>query len=315
MFFVEVFTAIVRCFEIIKANADGTWNAESVKKAFYLFHATVSFSFIAQLVVVSRCLEVTRPLTVQLQDCALDAGSAREKVSSLYVQLELVRKEVDTRWFEEAEALAESVGTLPEKPRTVERQRHRPNTPADSPSEYYRRVVTIPFLDHLKSQIETRFSENNLDVMDAVYGLPRNVVMYPDWRARFSRFLEIYKHDLPQPRFLDTELEMWSQRCRREKGVLPLKLSDVLPFIDKMNFPNIYTAFHIFATIPVTTCTCERSISVLRQLKTYLRNRMTDTRFRGLALVNVHREIQLDTEKVIDEFAARNPRRMMLKLL
>ena len=315
--FIEVFTAIVRCFEIIKANIDDTWNPDSVKKAFYLFHATVSFSFIAPLVFVSRCLEVTRPLTVQLQDSALDAGSAREKVSRLYVQLEKVRNEVDvrhTRWFEEAESLAGSVGTLPEKPRTVERQRHRPNTPADSPSEYYRRVVTIPFLDHLKSQIQTRFSQNNLNVMDAVYGLPQNVLMYPDWQTKFSKFLDMYKHDLPQPCFLDTELEMWSQRCQMEKGPLPSKLTDVLPFVDKISFPNIYTAFQIFATIPVTSCTCERSISVLRRLKTYLRSTMTETRLKGLALLNVHREIHLDTEEVIDEFAIRNPRRMMLKL-
>ena len=122
--FVEVFTAIVKCFEIIKANADRSWNVESVNKAFYLFHATVSFSFIAHIVFVSRCLEVTRPLTVQLQDSASDAGSVREKVSSLYVQLERVRNDVDVRhakWFEEATSLAESVGTLPEKPRTVEK--------------------------------------------------------------------------------------------------------------------------------------------------------------------------------------------------
>jgi hypothetical protein len=41
---------------------------------------------------------------------------------------------------------------------------------------------------------------------------------------------------------------------------------------------------------------------------------MTETRLKGLALLNVHREIHLDTEEVIDEFAIRNPRRMMLKL-
>ena len=50
----------------------------------YLFHAMISFSFITPLVFVLRCLEVTRPLTVQLQDSALDAGSAREKGSGLY---------------------------------------------------------------------------------------------------------------------------------------------------------------------------------------------------------------------------------------
>ena len=77
------------------------------------FHLSISF-----IVFVTRCLEVTFPLTVQLQHSAFDAGSAREKGSCLYVRLEKVRNEVDvrhTRWFEEAESLAESVGTLPEK--------------------------------------------------------------------------------------------------------------------------------------------------------------------------------------------------------
>ena len=104
--------------------------------------------------------------------------------------------------------------------------------------------------------------------MNAVYGLPKNVLTYPDWKTKFCEFLEMYKDDLPQPRFLDTELEMWAERCQMEKGPLPSKLPDVLLFVDKISFSNTYTAFQIFATIPVTTCTCERSISVLRRLKT-----------------------------------------------
>ena len=33
--------------------------------------------------------------------------------------------------------------------------------------------------------------------------------------------------DLPQPHFLNTELEMWSQRCQMENDPLPSKLTDV----------------------------------------------------------------------------------------
>ena len=40
---------------------------------------------------------------------------------------------------------------------------------------------------------------------------------------------------------------------------------------------------------------------------------MTDTRLRGLVL-NVHREIHIDTEDVIDEFTMLNLSRMMPKL-
>jgi hypothetical protein len=237
---------------------------ESCRKASYLLIGTSSFSFISALIIVSRCLEVTRPLTVQLQEAAIDAGAAREKVSRLYVHLERMRSEVDVRhqqWYEEAVSLARSVETDPQRPRVAGRQHHRANTPADTPLEYYKRDITIPFLDHLKAQIQTRFSETNLDVLSASYALPKNVVANPDWKTKFSKFLELYNDDLPQPRFLDTELEIWSERCEMEKGPLPTKLADVLQFVDKLSFPNLYTALRIFATIPVTTCTCERSIS------------------------------------------------------
>ena len=95
-------------------------------------------------------------------------------------------------------------------------------------------------------------------------------------------------------------------------GRQPSTLPDVLKFFDKTTFPNVYTVLQIFATIPVTTCSCERSISRLPRLKTFLRNSMSEGRLKGLALLNVHREIHLDVDKVIDSFAAKHPRRMLL---
>ena len=314
--FVELFLAIVHCFEEIKNNADRTWNYESTQKASSLYHSTVVFQFIITLIVVSRCLEVTRPLTKQLQSSSIDAGSAREKVHLLYVMLERIRSEIETKhdmWFQEAAAIAESVGTAEAKPRTTGRQMHRANMPAESVSEYYCRVISIPFLDHLTTQVKTRFTQTNLDVMDAAYGLPKNVVTHPNnWNTNFSKFLEMYKDDLPEPRYLATELEMWNETCRMADSKLPSTLTHVLKFIDKTTFPNVYTALQIFATIPVTTCSCERSISGLRRLKTFLRNSMSEGRLKGLALLNVHREIHLDVDKVIDSFAAKHPRRMLL---
>lgn len=315
--FVESFPAIVQSFEEIKDNEDRTWNSESTQKASGLYHSIVSFQFIVTLVIVSRCLEVTRPLTHQLQSSTIDAGSAREKVSLLFVMLQKLRYpgSVGARhdlWFQEAEALAQSVGTAPAQPRTTGRQKHRENVPAESVSEYFRRAITIPFLDHLKSEVQTRFSNTNLDVMDAAYGLPKNVVTYSDWKTHFTKFLDVYKDDLPHPRLLTNELETWEETCRRADGSLPSTLTDVLPFVDECTFPNIYTAFQIFATIPVTTCTCERSISNLRRLKTFLRNSMRHERLKGLSLLQFHRDMKLDTDEIIDIFAMKHPRRMIV---
>ena len=138
---------------IIRNNVDNTWNDESTQKVVNIYRYIITFEFVITLVIVSRCLEVTRPLTKQLQTASYDAGAARNKVSLFYVMLE-----------------KKSTETEPVKPGTVSRQVYRDNVPANSPSEYFRRSVSVPFLDHLIGHINSRFSLSNLDVMDALYG-------------------------------------------------------------------------------------------------------------------------------------------------
>lgn len=136
---------MVASLKEIKCNTEGTWNQESTTKGNGLYHSTVnlfllhlrfspgssiaqvSFQFIVTLVVVSRCLKVTRPLTKQLQSASFDAGSAREHVTVLYVMLEKMRADIEERhesWFVETVTLAENVGTTPGMPRATGRQVH-----------------------------------------------------------------------------------------------------------------------------------------------------------------------------------------------
>eukprot|EP00112_Aurelia_sp_Birch-Aquarium-sp1_P020218 Seg5161.1 transcript_id=Seg5161.1/GoldUCD/mRNA.D3Y31 product="52 kDa repressor of the inhibitor of the protein kinase" protein_id=Seg5161.1/GoldUCD/D3Y31 len=259
-------------------------------------------------------LEITRPLTKQLQSPKIDVVACQNEVNLLCTMLQRNRNEISElhqEWFEEAVEIAEKVGTTPSKPRTARSQQHRYNTPSDSPSEYYRRVISVPFLDHLITQIESRFTDENLKLLYVSYGLPTNVLK-TNWIENFSVFLSMYTDDLPEPRYLQTELRTWESKWDTASGATPETLADLLPRIDKITFPNLYTAFQIAATIPVTSCPCERSISVLRRLKTYLRNTMGASRMNGLALLNVHREICLDVNAVIDRFAILHPRRMKL---
>ena len=127
-----------------------------------------------------------------------------------------------------------------------------------------------------------------------------------------QRFLTRYKDDLPDFDFLECELRMWRLKCTNYAEPLPANLEELLPCIYELSFPNILTAMRIFGTIPVTTCTCERSISTLRRLKTFLRSTMGQKRLNALALINIHREVNIDVEKVIDLFARKHPRRMVL---
>ena len=68
----------------------------------------------------------------------------------------------------------------------------------------------------------------------------------------------------------------------------------------------------LFATIPVTKYASERSFSSLKRIKTYLRSTMGENRLNGLALLNIHPEIIIKPEEVVDTYANKHPRRLQL---
>ena len=88
---IELYPAVIASLEVIKENNDRSWNDESTDNAVNLYHFLGTFEFVITLIIVSRCLEVTRPLTKQLQTASYDASAARQKVSLLYVMLEKMR--------------------------------------------------------------------------------------------------------------------------------------------------------------------------------------------------------------------------------
>ena len=61
--------------------------------------------------------------------------------------------------------------------------------------------------------------------------------------------------------------------------------------------PELCTAIKILAVIPATSCCAERSFSLLRRLKTYLRNSMGQERS-NLALLHIERDY---ANKVMNE--------------
>ena len=84
-------------------------------------------------------------------------------------------------------------------------------------------------------------------------------------------------------------------------------------FVDKDYFPNIYVHLVISATLPVTSCECERSISMLNFCRRHFEARsMGNERLTGLALMLIHRDVELNPDAVVEEFSRRHPRRLLL---
>ena len=83
----------------------------------------------------------------------------------------------------------------------------------------------------------------------------------------------------------------------------PSNLKDTLNVTNEEElYPSISTVLLILYTMPARTATTERSFSVLPYLKTYLRTTMLQDPLTSLAVLHVHRDIDIDINRVMRSF-------------
>ena len=321
----ELLHPVVATLEDISMNRnsprDGSnWNQNSRNDAQALINA-ITFSFIITIVIVRHILDLTRPLTVRLQKKAMDLLKAKEEIVLLKSALREMQTDLNTRHhalYEEAVTLARRVSVQPSMPRIVQRQVYRNNAPAPTPEDYYRSNLTTDFLNHALTQLDSRFEDDVFVCYKGFSVIPSILLAATDpiCKDNFREFCDHYRQYIPNYVGLPAELLLWQRMWKEKKDRkedIPDSIGATLEQIDKDAYVNIYTMLQMLITIPISSASCERSISTLRNLKTYLRNTMVQDRLNGLALMHAHREMELDLEKIVDLFATLHPRGMRME--
>lgn len=315
--FLELFPAIVQALSDIAHKQDSvSWNNSTISDAYGLLAAIEKFSFLVTLVVVQNVMSYIKALTKLLQGRSLDIVHGIELVEDLQKQLEEIRDDVEEWhkvWFTMASHVAEEEGTEePSIPRRCGRQTQRDNVDGETAEVYYRRALTIPFLDHLISQLKERFNSHAKTASLGLCLVP-SVMATRSSDADIHRLEELYEGDLPSPLNITAEVHQWKRKFREwSKCDLPTSPLGALNNCDERVFPNIATLLKILCTIPVTSCEAERSFSALRRLKTFLRSTISEDRLTGLALLHIHRDIRVDLDDAVDRFAHSHSRRLQL---
>jgi len=87
-------------------------------------------------------------------------------------------------------------------------------------------------------------------------------------------------------------------------------LSDVLQKIDQNVFTNLYKLMQVALTLPISSATCERSFSVMRRIKTWIRSSMNQDRFTDMSILHIERDISnvIESENILNNFALKNRR-------
>lgn len=188
---------------------------------------------------------------------------------------------------------------------TDSKQKHRENYQAENAEQYYRVSLFIPIIEDLIRSLGERFLGQE-EIIKSLYTLiPVNTKT-----SEFKHLLpaiEKYSDDLNtnNESMLRAEFELWQMKCASFEKPIRTAVEALQKCAEDM-FPNINKLLVMLAVLPVSTASSERSFSTLKRLKTYLRNRTGEDRLVGLALMSVHRNIEINIDEVVDDFAKKN---------
>ena len=316
--FLDAFVVIYETLNYMQYGGSSNEFQKSTSDAQAHFRQVEKFEFIVSLVITQNILDHTLALTVQLQQKKIDITKSIKQIIVLKDQLARLRSSVDeyhNLYYDKALELAKKVKLedSPAIPRICNVQTNRDNYPATTPRDYYKLKITIPLLDHVIEEIESHFPSEMCDLYIGFYVIPHNFLQCKgvNWKTEFMKFMSAYKEDIPNFRTIHAELDLWEINWKNGlENVECDSVADTIQNCNELAFPNIYVALKILATVPVTTCECERSISALRRMKTWLRTTMSNERLNGLAMMHINNDIKVNVEEVMNTFARQNPTRM-----
>ena len=295
----------------------GCWQTKTRTDASGLLKAITDFDFIVTFICAYSCLSHMSGLTVKLQKKTNDIFKAFSMVTEVKATYKRLRANLPTHFdeiYDQAVTMAEKVGVAPTAPRIAERQRHRANAPAVDPKEHYRVNVAVPFFDHIISELDDQFSSLTLRV-SKLLGLVPSVIQESRVTAQqLTDLVDLYKDDLPSPQLFSSEFQRWKIMVQNGR-IAADSCASSLKACDPDDFPNLYMLLKIAATLPVTTCECERSISTMRRLNNYMRCTMGESRLSSLALMHIKYDMPVNLEEIVNLFEGLHPRMMQFASL
>lgn len=168
----------------------------------------------------------------------------------------------------------------------------------------FRANVFLPILDTTIGEINRRFSSDTCSIMTGIQSLNPKSKSFLDlnivkqFASRYGIDEDDLLHEIHQTKRL-------VQR-KTEQGLQIGSLQEFAQFMEPYSeaFFCLFKLIKIAMVLPVNTASCERSFSMMRIIKTYLRNSMGDDRLSNLAVLSIasSRAKSLELEIVVDEF-------------
>ena len=163
-------------------------------------------------------------------------------------------------------------------------------------------------IGHFISQLAIRFLEHKKTLSTIQNVIPKVIVNLNE--SQIDETVDIILSQWPNALrtsevVCKKELLLWKRRWIDEEDK-PCTFLGTLQYCNEDMYPNTYSFLKTGAVLPVTNASNERSFSTLKRIKPYLRNSTGENRLNGLAILSIHRSIQVKIGEVIQRFAQKN---------
>lgn len=286
-----------------------------------------SFDFFFGLSIGHRLFSHTDNLSRTLQAEKMSACQSKRNANLVVSVLEAMRNEESFNNLYDVIVLKAKKHSFIAEP-TNKRKRKAPNysiitfldgssssEPAHHPNtarEHYRSIY-YESLDTLIASIKERFSQPSFEAYEHMEEFILKSIKSLDTSEEMEYLRMRYSNDIDIDH-LEVEKDVLGVIFKGEKIVCFQEVVDHIKKIDeaqRLLMPNIVTICKLLLVNPATTATAERSFSLARRIKTWLRSKMLPLRFNSVAILHAHKKLteSLDLKDVANEFVSKNEKR------
>ena len=176
-----------------------------------------------------------------------------------------------------------------------------------STSDAMRAHLFYPTIDRMIREMRDRFSPQCDNVMLGIQACNPSSETF----LNISDSRGLAKHYNVEMYELEVAVGKNYLQALQQKADKTFTMEQAYRLIDEIAFPTLKTLFQLALTVPVTSCTCERSFSCMRRVKTWLRSNMSQERLDHLSILALERNIYTDCtdEELVKAFNCMKRRR------
>ncbi|XP_078494173.1 zinc finger MYM-type protein 1-like [Ciona intestinalis] len=282
------------------ASEDTSFPAATRSTALSFLDSLQLFKTYFLLRVLQRLFSTINPVHVKCQARDITIGEIQKLMNFLAQTLSCDGSSMANAKLFMEEVKTSAIALKLDLPALPRRQRSR-NVEVD---DYYMDIYKNVMQSATKAVTE-RYCSKSITIASKLHAL----LVEPNFSS--SEVLDISNFYAPDwnPREIQRERLQWFARC---------KSGNIVPSIEALQkemsnnsslrtlAPNLHTALITYVVLPTSSCEAERSFSMLRRLKTYLRSTQTQKRLNSLAIIAAHRSVaeELDINSITNEFVS-----------